>query len=70
MWSGVVEDIAMRWAGRRKKRAKRSVARMSQEKGILRKATVDVITNKECRRKLKGVLPVRPVHLCAFTLGF
>ena len=53
-----------------KKRVKRSIERMNEEKGTLRKATVDVITNKECRRKLKGVLPVRPVHLCAFTLGF
>ena len=60
----------MRWAGRRKKRAKRSVARMSQEKGILRKATVDVITNKECKMRLKGHQEVNPAHLCAFTPGF
>ena len=53
-----------------KKRVKRSIERMNEEKGTLRKATVDVITNKECKRKLKGVLRVQPVHLCAFTLGF
>ena len=52
------------------KRAKRSVDRMNEEKGTLKKGTVDVITNKECKMRLKGHEEVYPVHLCAFTPGF
>ena len=54
-------------------RIKRSVDRMSEEKGTLRKATVDLITTKECKKKLKaakGVVEVHPAHLCTLTPGF
>ena len=53
-----------------KKRVKRSVDRMSEEKGTLRRATVDLITNEECKKKLEGRFKVQSVHLCAFTPGF
>ena len=53
-----------------KKRAKRSIDRMSEETGALRRATVDLITNEECKKKLKGQFKVQSVHLCAFTPGF
>jgi len=52
-----------------KKRAKRSIDRMSEEMGTLRTATVDLITNEECKKKLKGRFKVQSVHLCAFTPG-
>merc|ERR1712032_248463 len=52
-----------------KKRVKRSVDRMSEEKGTLRRATVDLITNEECKKKLEGRFKVQSVHLCAFTPG-
>ena len=54
-----------------KKRVKRSWAesRMSEEKATLRKATVELITNEECKDKLEGKFKVKPVHLCAFTPG-
>jgi len=54
---------------KRKKRAKRSVDRMSEEKGTLRRATVDLITNEDCKQKLEGRFKVKSVHLCAFTPG-
>ena len=53
-----------------KKRAKRSIDRMSEEMGTLRRAMVDLITNEECKKKLKGRFKVQSVHLCAFTPGF
>merc|ERR1712032_123357 len=42
---------------------------MSEEKGTLRRATVDLITNEECKKKLEGRFKVQSVHLCAFTPG-
>ena len=56
-----------------KNRIKRSVDRMSEEKGTLRKTTVDLITNKECKNMLKAakrVVEVHPAHLCTFKPGF
>ena len=63
-------DTRLRMDPSKKKRAKRSVNRMSEEKGTLRRATVDLITNEECKKKLEGRFKVQSVHLCAFTPGF